>query len=125
MRPGAHLQLAVLALVVWAAFWIAGWPDYYQQYPTWFLVLGCVGILPPIALFGFRAVARERPPTRFGRSLWVAFWFTAPFLLLDALYCGWWLGHGPAFLGVYWYLTLYYALPWLLFPPYGWWTSAP
>jgi hypothetical protein len=123
MRAAAHLRLAVLGPLVWAAFWVAGWPGYYQQYPTWLVALGCVAILPPSAILGFRSIDRSRPANRFGRSLWLSFWFTVPFVLLDALYCGWWLGHGVGFFGRYWYLTLYYVLPWLLWPPYGWWSA--
>ena len=40
-------------------------------------------------------------------TIWNVFW-------------GGYLGHYAAFLTKYWYLTVYYVIPWLLFPPTGW-----
>jgi hypothetical protein len=44
-----------------------------------------------------------------------------PLFVYDWLYCGIHLGHGLAFVGRYWYLTTYYAVPWILLPATAWW----
>jgi len=48
--------------------------------------------------------------------LWLAFYFTVPLALYDYLYCGLLLGHGLGFLARYWYLTVYYLIPWRVLP---------
>ena len=49
-------------------------------------------------------------------TLWLAFYFTVPLAIYDWLYCGTYLGHGVQFIYRYWYLTVYYAIPWILLP---------
>jgi hypothetical protein len=44
-------------------------------------------------------------------------YYTVPFLTLDALYCGWRLGHGLEFISRYWYLSVFYVTPWPTFIP--------
>lgn len=51
------------------------------------------------------------------RAFWLSLCYTLPFAALDALYCGWYLGHGHDFLAKYWYLTVFYVTPWLTFRP--------
>ena len=50
-------------------------------------------------------------------AMWMSFYFTVPFALLDWIYCGVYLGHGAAFLRLYWYLTAFYFIPWALWLP--------
>lgn len=123
MRPGAHLRLFVFAVLVWAAFWIGGWPDYYQQYSLTTQLVICAGVLVAFAWQGVRFILPATAPRRFWRGVWLAFYFTVPFAILDAVYCGAYLGHGSRFLVRYWYLTIFYVIPWLLFVPMGWLSS--
>lgn len=116
MKPSRHLRLLALGTVAWLVFWIVGLPDYYQQYSTkamiWFdLVLAVV--LVPVLFWVFRGVRRER---RLVVSWWIALYFTAPLALYDWLYCGVYLGHGGAFVWRYWYVSVYYVVPWVLVP---------
>lgn len=115
-----HARLLVQAVVVWALFWLGGWPDYYQQYSTLALAVGCTLLS---ALFGVVAVAvlaRVRRERRMQRALWAAFYFTLPFALLDWLYCGVYLDLGASFLRSHWYLSVFYVSIWLQFPPTAW-----
>ena len=61
MRPREHLGGLVIATVVWFGFWLAGLPDYYQQYSTvqmiWFASL----VLIPIAAIAYVVLKRYRP----------------------------------------------------------------
>jgi hypothetical protein len=73
-------------------------------------------VLLPISVvlyFVLRRVARRH---RMSMALWIAFYFTLPLAVYDWLYCGLVLGRGIGFLWEYWYLTVYYAIPWLLAP---------
>jgi hypothetical protein len=47
MRFRSHLRLLVIVSVAWTLFWVAGLPDYYQQYSTKFMVFFDLAILPP------------------------------------------------------------------------------
>ncbi len=73
-------------------------------------------VLIPISVvlyFVLHSVASQR---RMSVALWIAFYFTVPLAVYDWLYCGLVLDRGMAFLWEYWYLTVYYLIPWLLAP---------
>lgn len=120
MKPRNHLRLLVFVSIAWALFWLAGLPDYYQQYSVKFMVLFDLAILPPIWFIVYRSSKYSRPGNAINISFWWAFYISVPLFVYDLIYCGYYLGHGPEFLVLYWYLTVYYVLPWILFPPTGW-----
>jgi hypothetical protein len=111
-----HSRLLVIGTVAWVAFWAAGLPSYYQQYSRTFMIWFDVLVFFPLAaafLLALRRVPRKR---RMALALWMAFYFTVPLAIYDWLYCGVVLGHGREFLWRYWYLSVYYVIPWLLLP---------
>jgi len=120
MRVRGHLRLLALATAVWLAFFVAGLPGYYQQYSTRSLLVFEALLLPPIWAAGFLAL-RGRRRNRTRHALLLSFYFTVPLFLYDLLYCGLLLGHGLGFVVPYWYLTAYYAVPWVLFPATAAW----
>lgn len=109
--------LLAQGVAVWAAFWLLGLPSYYQQYPTVMLAVGSVLLSVAISLAAIAVLRRGRDETRMQRALWLSVYYTVPFALLDALYCGWYLGHGSDFVVRYWYLSVFYLTPWLTFMP--------
>lgn len=121
MRARGHLKLLGLASLLWLAFLVAGAPAYYRQYSTSALVIFEVLLLGPVAAAGV-VVLRARPrAARLRHALLVSFYFSAPLFLYDLAYCGVHLGHGLRFTLVYWYLTVYYFVPWALFPATALW----
>lgn len=114
-----HLKLLASGLLTWGAFWVAGLPDYYQQYPAWLLALGTALLVPPTAWVGWKLIVGTKAEHRFSRAFWLAFYFTVPFAVADTLYCGVYLGHHEAYLVKYWYLTVFYVIPWVLYLPMG------
>ena len=116
MTIRGHSGVFLIATVVWAGFWLAGLPSYYQQYSDvqmiWFDSL----VLIPIAVIVYLVLRRLRPEKRLASALWLAFYFTVPLAVYDWLYCGLYLDHGVQFISSYWYLTVYYAIPWVLLP---------
>jgi hypothetical protein len=120
MNLRQHLSLFLQGIVIWFLFWLAGLPSYYQQYSPRTLAIGCVILSVVISLGAVLILDRARPATRMSRATWIAFYYTVPFALLDAIYCGWHLGHGAYFLVEYWYLSIFYLTPWLTFPPTAW-----
>jgi hypothetical protein len=117
VRAAAHLRLAVVGPLVWAAFWVLGWPDYYQQYSTAFVAFGTAALVPPTIWIGWRSISRAKPEHRVSRAAWLSFYFTVPFFALDYAYCGLWLGEGIGFVATYWYLTAFYFIPWIVWMP--------
>ncbi len=116
MKLRGHIGFLLIASVVWAGFWIAGLPFYFQQYSNLQMIWFDSLVLIPIAAIAYLFLRRLRPERRLAIALWVAFYFTVPLAIYDWLYCGLYLQHGVQFLWKYWYLTLYYAIPWVLLP---------
>lgn len=73
-------------------------------------------VLIPIAAIAYLVLRRLPPERRLTTAFWLAFYFTVPLTVYDWLYCGLYLGHGVQFIPKYWYLTVYYAIPWILLP---------
>lgn len=120
MKLQKHIRLLVLVTLGWLFFWIAGLPDYYLQYSVKTMLIFDLAILPPIWFLVYRSVKHSKPGRRLIISLWWSFYISFPLFVYDLIYCGFYLGHGIGFLTKYWYITVYYFVPWLLFPPTGW-----
>ena len=120
MRLRSHLRLLIIVSIAWILFWIGGLPNYYQQYSTQFMIIFDLAILPPIWFIVYRSVRNTRPGRGLIVSLWWSFYISFPLFIYDLLYCGIYLGHSISFLYKYWYVTVYYIIPWVLFPPTGW-----
>lgn len=117
MKPAKHLKLLLQAVTVWAAFWVAGLPDYFHQYSALVLGAGSTLLSVAISLGALYILIRARTETRLSRSIWISFYYTVPFIILDSVYCGVYLGHGTAYLYKYWYLTVFYFTVPLTFIP--------
>ena len=78
----------------------------------WFVSL----LIIPIGAIVYFVLRRLRPVRRLTIALWLAFYFTVPLAVYDWLYCGLYLGHGIQFISRYWYLSVYYTIPWVLLP---------
>jgi hypothetical protein len=117
MTLAEHGQLVSKATGIWLAFWLAGLPNYYQQYATVPLAVGCTLLAAAIGVAAVAVLSRHRPTRRLSYAVWVSFYFTLPLAVLDALYCGWYLDHGWVFVTRYWYLTVFYIVPWMTFVP--------
>ena len=116
-----HVRLASYAAAVWLGFFLLGLPDYYQQYPARAVAVFELALLFPVA-FACRLALRRRGHTpRLVRARTLALHFTVPLFAYDWVYCGVHLGHGLGFLARYWYLTTYYAVPWILLPATALW----
>jgi hypothetical protein len=125
MRLQSHLRLLTLATLAWLAFWLAGLPHYYQQYSSAAMIAFCIALLPAVVWLGLRVIGHRRTENRRTFAVWLAFYFTVPLAVFDYLYCGWYLGQGWRFLAGYWYLSVYYVIPWLVFVPIGIWLGRP
>jgi low temperature requirement protein LtrA len=111
-----HLRLFIMATIVWAVFWVIGLPSYFQQYSSTFMLWFDGILLVGVIEFLFRVFRPVPSSRRMTLAWWIAFYFTVPLAAYDWLYCGVYLGHGWAFVWRYWYLTVYYVLPWFVVP---------
>jgi hypothetical protein len=101
---------------VWSLFLLAGMPDYYLQYSRQSMILFVVLLLIPISTIIIYIFKPLKSGRRMTIALWYAFYFTIPLAIYDSLYCGLYLGYGIGFVGVFWFLSVYYLIPWILFP---------
>jgi hypothetical protein len=111
-----HLRIFIYATIIWLLFFLAGMPDYYLQYSTNSIILYEILLLIAFSViiwFIFRPVKSSR---RIKLSLWYAFYFTVPLSIYDYIYCGIYLEYGLRFIWVFWFLSVYYIIPWILFP---------
>ena len=111
-----HLRILIYATIIWVLFFLAGMPDYYLQYSTNSIILYEILLLIPFSViiwFIFRTIKTSR---RIKLSLWYSFYFTVPLSIYDYIYCGIYLGYGLRFIYVFWFLSVYYIIPWILFP---------
>ena len=122
MRAGHHLHLYCLGTTCWTLFFLGGLgSNYYQDWP-WPLVVVVLLVLPSAA---FVALVRQLghgllsalPPRR--AAGWVALYLTLPLLAYDCVYLGWHEQRGASFLVSHWYLTAFYAIPWILALAFG------
>jgi len=120
MKAKKHLRMLILVTLAWLLFWIVGLPDYYLQYSVKTMVIFDLAILPPIWLLVYRSAKYSKPGRRLIICLWWSVYISFPLFVYDLIYCGLYLGHGIGFLIKYWYITVYYIVPWLLFLPTGW-----
>jgi len=118
-----HLRLLIIVTLAWSIFWLAGLPDYYRQYSHRFMLLFDAAILPPLWLVVYLTAKNARKGRGLAISLWLSFYITVPLFIYHLIYCGMHLGYGISFLWEYWYLTVYYILPWLIFPVTGLWVT--
>ena len=116
MSRRAHFGVLVMAAAVWAGFLLAGWPSYYQQYSQSFMIWFDSLVLLPIGVIVVIVLKRVHSARRLKIALWLSFHFTVPLAIYDWLYCGVYLGHGISFLVTFWYLSVYYLVPWFLLP---------
>lgn len=115
MKLRSHIKLGITVTAVWVLFLLLGWPDYYQQYST----RGMVIFVAILALLFWGLVVRILRSIESGRvykSIILSIYFTVPFFVYDYIYCGIHLGNGIGFLYKYWYLTIYYIIPWIVVP---------
>jgi hypothetical protein len=116
MTRRAHVQLLLACTVAWTVFWVVGLPAYYQQYSRTFLIWFDAVVLIPLSAVFLLVLRRAPQARRMTLSLWMAFYFTVPVAIYDWLYCGVLLGHGLGFVWRYWYLSVYYVIPWPILP---------
>ncbi|MBM3125319.1 MAG: hypothetical protein FJZ87_09635 [Chloroflexi bacterium] len=114
-----HLRLLVIVTAVWLLFFVAGAPDYYQQYSTQSMIIFDLAVLPLLWWVCYLSIKKSRNPM--ASSFWLAFYFVVPLFFYDLIYIGVYLGYGFDFIWKFWYLSVYYLLPWMILPPTGWW----
>ena len=61
----------MIATAVWAGFWVAGWPAYYQQYSVVQMLWLDTLLLIPVALIVHLVLKRPRPAKRLTVALWL------------------------------------------------------
>jgi hypothetical protein len=116
MKIKNHIRIFIIATIVWFLFLLAGMPDYYLQYSIPPMILFVTILLIPISfliVIVFKPIKQQK---RLTIAFFYAFYFTVPLAIYDTIYCGLYLGYGVNFIVVFWFLSIYYLIPWILFP---------
>ena len=115
MKTKNHLKLFIYATTFWLLFFLAGLPDYYLQYSRESVLFYDVLLLIPFSIIIWFVLKPVKTSRRVKISLWYSFYFTVPLALYDYTYCGIYLGYGLKFIYVFWFASVYYIIPWILF----------
>ena len=116
MKPKTHFRIFIIATVLWLLFFIAGMPNYYLQYSNTLLIWFVVLLIIPISVIFFFVFKSIKKNKRIRISIWYSFYFTIPLYIYDGIYCGIYLEYGYRFMLTFWFLSIYYIVPWILFP---------
>jgi hypothetical protein len=79
------------------------------------MVMFVIALIPLFWILIFRML-RSMKSKRIYKSIILTIYFTVPFFIYDYIYCGIYLGDGMRFLTKYWYLTIFYIIPWIMVP---------
>lgn len=123
MKLHNHTRILGIVTLAWALFWLIGLPEYYQQHSFLFMLLFDTLLLIPFSLLIYWILKHTPKKYRMRFSLWLAFYISIPLFLYDYLYCALYLGHGWSFLSRFWYLTVYYVIPWIINPSISYWLN--
>jgi protein-S-isoprenylcysteine O-methyltransferase Ste14 len=118
----SHIKAFIFALSLWLAFFLAGLPSsYYRELSSMFMAVFCAVatliLIPIIALF----INFMDNQSKLKDSIILAFYLTFPLFILDYIYCGLYLKEGIGFVLSYWYLSIFYIIPWAICPLIGLW----
>lgn len=116
MRIKHHIRILIIATIIWFFFLILGLPDYYLQYSTEIMIWFDISLLIPFSIFIWFVLKTIKKSRRMNIALWYSFYFTLPLAFYDYLYCGIYLKYGFSFINVFWFLSVYYLVLWILFP---------
>lgn len=116
MKSKIHLRLFIFATCFWVLFFLAGLPDYYLQYSAKSVMLYDILLIIPFSLIIWFTLRPVKASRRIRISIWYSFYFTVPLAIYDYTYCGIYLGYGFNFIYVFWFASIYYIIPWILFP---------
>jgi hypothetical protein len=83
MRLSKHIRLLILVTIAWFLFWMAGLPEYYQQYSITFMVIFDLAILPPIWFIIYRSTKQSRPGHGLKVCLWWSFYISVPLFIYE------------------------------------------
>lgn len=111
-----HVRILIYATIAWFLFLLLGMPDYYLQYSAITMIWVDVLLLIPFFVIIWFISKPIETSRRTKISLWYSFYFTVPLAIYDYLYCGIYLGYGFSFINVFWFLSVYYIILWILFP---------
>jgi hypothetical protein len=123
MKLRGHVKILGVVTLAWVLFWLIGLPAYYQQYSLRFMLLFDTVLLLPLSFLLYWILKRTPRQYRTRLSFWLAFYISVPLFVYDYLYCSLYLGDGWSFLTRYWYLTVYYVVPWIISPAISYWIN--
>lgn len=116
MKVKKHIRILIIATLIWLLFLLLGLPDYYLQYSANIMIWWTVLLLIPFSIIIWKIFKPIKHSRRIKISLWYAFYFSLPLAIYDYLFCGVYLGYGFQFIFIFWFLSVYYLIVWILFP---------
>jgi hypothetical protein len=123
MKAHGHIKIFSVVTAAWAIFWLIGWPEYYRQYSFRFMLFFDTAVFVLLWFVVYWVLKTVPRKYRTSFSLWLAFYITIPLFLYDFLYCGVYLSYGFSFIWEFWFLSVYYVIPWIICPVTAIWLN--
>ena len=123
MKARGHIKLFSVVTAAWVLFWLIGWPEYYRQYSFRFMLVFDTVVFLLLCIVVYWILKNTPRKYKTSLSFWLAFYITIPLFLYDYLYCGVYLGYGFSFIFEFWYLSVYYVIPWIICPVAAVWLN--
>lgn len=113
-----HILIFSLATTLWTFFLLGGLSsEYYQTWSFWPVFI-IVDVFPTILIIplGYYIMKYVVQHEYLRTSLLIAFYASIPLVIYDTIYIGFYLNKGLGFFVDYWYLTVFYFVPWIIMP---------
>lgn len=69
MTTKQHISLFAQGIITWSVFWVLGLPNYYQQYSTTAIGIGCVFLSVVFSLIAILILQYGKPESRLKRAM--------------------------------------------------------
>jgi hypothetical protein len=120
MRLRNHAIYCLICVSIWIMFGLVGLlNNHYQAWSLDWQIIHCIDLVLltwPLTYVVLRKITNQK---YIMHSLWFAFYGSVPFIILDYLYLHFIKGFNLSYLFSYWYLTIFYIIPWIEMPLIG------
>jgi len=120
MSLNRHCKLLLYASIGWLVFVLIGLPNYYRDWSFMNLLYLCIATYFAVGLIIYNFILKYNEG--FVWALWIAFYITIPLIFYDLLYIKFILKEPFDLLNRFWFLSVFYIIPWIQAPILYWYS---